>query len=105
MNTLPAVIHAEYRGEFRTGLVLDDGVEGTIDFSDWLSGPVFEPLKDPRYSHTPLLRVTRSPGPTVSTLRLNAARASQGQRGRLTLHPAESLCGPHLARPDDEDLS
>jgi hypothetical protein len=100
MNILPAVIHVEYRGEFRTGLVLDDGVEGTIDFSNRLSGPVFESLKDPRDSHTSFLRVARSPDPTVSTLRLNAAQASQGQRGRLTFHPAESLCGPQLARPE-----
>jgi hypothetical protein len=50
MNTLPSVVHAEYRGEFRIRLVFNDGVEGTIDFSDWLSGPVFEPLRDPAYS-------------------------------------------------------
>ena len=25
------------------------GTQGTIDFSDWLAGPVFEPLKDPDY--------------------------------------------------------
>jgi uncharacterized protein DUF2442 len=49
MNTLPSVVHAEYRGEFRIRLVFNDGVEGTIDFSDWLSGPVFEPLRDPAY--------------------------------------------------------
>jgi hypothetical protein len=49
MDILPAVIHAEYRGEFKIRLVFNDGVDGTIDFSDWLSGPVFEPLKDPAY--------------------------------------------------------
>ena len=47
MHILPAVIRAEYRGEFRIRLVFNDGLEGTIDFFDWLSGPVFEPLKDP----------------------------------------------------------
>jgi hypothetical protein len=41
MNILPAVIDAEYRGEFRIRLVFDDGVEGTIDFSNRLSSPVF----------------------------------------------------------------
>src|SRR5437867_1202749 len=46
MQVLPTVIHAEYRGEFRIRLVFNDGLEGTIDFSDWLNGPVFEPLKD-----------------------------------------------------------
>jgi hypothetical protein len=27
-------------------LTFNDGLEGTIDFADWLDGPVFEPLKD-----------------------------------------------------------
>lgn len=49
MSTLPAVVRAEYRGEFKIRVVFSDGVEGTIDFSDWLTGPVFEPLKDRAY--------------------------------------------------------
>jgi len=49
MGMLPVVIRAEYSGEFKIRLVFNDGVEGTVDFSDWLSGPVFEPLKDQRY--------------------------------------------------------
>jgi len=49
MNLLPAVVRAEYRGEFKIRLVFNDGVAGTVDFSDWLTGPVFEPLKDPAY--------------------------------------------------------
>lgn len=49
MTTLPAVIRANHEGGFRIRLVFDDGVEGTVDFSDWLHGPVFEPLKDPDY--------------------------------------------------------
>jgi hypothetical protein len=49
MSTLPAVIRAEYRGDFKIKLAFNDGVEGTIDFSDWLTGPVFEPLRDPSY--------------------------------------------------------
>jgi hypothetical protein len=49
MDFLPTVIRAEYRGEFRIRVVFNDGVESTIDFSDWLAGPVFEPLKDPAY--------------------------------------------------------
>ena len=49
MDVLPAVVEAEYRGEFKIRLVFNDGVEGTIDFSDWLTGPIFEPLKDPAY--------------------------------------------------------
>ncbi|HEX9875961.1 MAG TPA: DUF2442 domain-containing protein [Gammaproteobacteria bacterium] len=49
MNALPTVVSAEYRGEFKIRLVFNDGVDGTVDFSDWLSGPVFEPLKVPAY--------------------------------------------------------
>ena len=49
MNTLPAVVRAEYRGDFQIRLVFNDGVEGTIDFSEWLTGPVFQPLKDHEY--------------------------------------------------------
>jgi len=49
MNFLPTVVHAEYRGEFRIYVAFNDGVEGTVDFSAWLIGPVFEPLKDRGY--------------------------------------------------------
>ena len=49
MKALPAVTHAEYRGDFKMRLVFNDGVEGTVDFADWLTGPVFEPLKDRAY--------------------------------------------------------
>ena len=41
MNVLPAVVHAEYRGEFTIRVVFNDGVEATIDFSYWLPGPIF----------------------------------------------------------------
>jgi hypothetical protein len=49
MDVLPAVVRAEHRGEFTIRLAFNDGVVGTVDFSDWLNGPVFEPLKDPEY--------------------------------------------------------
>jgi Protein of unknown function (DUF2442) len=49
MDFLPMVIQAEYRGDFKIRIVFNDGVEKTIDFSDWLAGPIFEPLKDPAY--------------------------------------------------------
>jgi hypothetical protein len=49
MNALPNVVRAEYRGDFKIRLVFDDGVDATVDFAQWLSGPVFKPLKDPRY--------------------------------------------------------
>ena len=49
MDVLPVVTGAEYRGDFKIRVVFNDGVDGTIDFSDWLSGPIFEPLKDRGY--------------------------------------------------------
>lgn len=49
MNPLPIVTAAEYRGEYRVHLVFNDGIEGTVDFSIWLDGPIFEPLKTEAY--------------------------------------------------------
>ena len=49
MKASPTVTSAEYEGEFKIRLVFNDGVEGIVDFADWLSGPVFEPLTDPAY--------------------------------------------------------
>ena len=49
MGMLPHVIDAAYRGGHRIHLVFQDGREKTVDFSLWLVGPVFEPLKDTAY--------------------------------------------------------
>lgn len=49
MQALPLVFEAEYRGDFTIRLVFSDGVEGTVDFSEWLNGPIFEPLRDQAY--------------------------------------------------------
>lgn len=46
MTFLPRVVQAEHRGGFRVHVVFNDGSENTIDFTDWLQGPIFEPLKD-----------------------------------------------------------
>lgn len=49
MEFLPIVIKAEYGGEYSIKLTFNDGVEGTLDFAQWLEGPVFEPLRDVAY--------------------------------------------------------
>ena len=49
MAFLPSVTHAEYRGEYRIHVTFNDGKSGTVDFSSWLEGPIFEPLKDVDY--------------------------------------------------------
>ena len=46
---LPVVIRAEYRGDYKIRVAFNDGVEATVDFSDWLDGPIFELLKDSAY--------------------------------------------------------
>ena len=46
MSFLPSVVQAEYSGDYRIHLRFNDDTERTIDFSPWLDGPVFEPLKD-----------------------------------------------------------
>jgi hypothetical protein len=49
MGILPCVVRAEYRGGHRLRLVFHDGRQKTVDFSPWLAGPVFEPLKEATY--------------------------------------------------------
>ena len=49
MEFLPTVTRAEYRGGYRLNLIFNDGKSGTIDFLQWLEGPIFEPLKDAEY--------------------------------------------------------
>ncbi len=49
MEFLPAVVAAEYRGDYRIHLTFNDGTEGTVDFEEWLEGPVFEPLREFAY--------------------------------------------------------
>ena len=49
MEFLPSVTRADHRGEYRIHLTFNDGTERTIDFSRWLEGPIFEPLRDTEY--------------------------------------------------------
>ena len=49
MSFLPTVIRAEHRGGYRIHVTFNDNSEKTIDFRQWLNGPVFEPLKAPSY--------------------------------------------------------
>lgn len=49
MKPIPIVVGAEYRGGHTIRLTFSDGVENTVDFSRWLMGPMFEPLKNPTY--------------------------------------------------------
>ena len=46
MKALPHVIEARYVSGYRIALLFNNGVRKTIDFSHWLKGPVFEPLRN-----------------------------------------------------------
>ncbi len=47
MSFLPTVVRAEYRGAHRIHLTFNDGSSGVVDFSRWMRGAVFAPLRDP----------------------------------------------------------
>jgi hypothetical protein len=49
MTFLPSVVEAEHRGGYRLRLVFNDGSEKTVDFAEWLDGPMFEPLRAPDF--------------------------------------------------------
>jgi hypothetical protein len=49
MEFLPRVVRAEHEEGHRIHLTFNDGTVGVVDFKGWLSGPVFEPLKDISY--------------------------------------------------------
>ena len=49
MASMPMVIEAEYRGDYRIHVRFNDDSEGTIDFGQWLQEPMFEPLREPGY--------------------------------------------------------
>lgn len=45
MNALVRVTAAEHVSGYRLRLKFSDGDERTVDFSPWLRGPVFEPIR------------------------------------------------------------
>lgn len=49
MKFLPIVVKADYRDGFRIDLTFNDDTKKTVDFSQWLNGPIFEPLRDASY--------------------------------------------------------
>ena len=46
---MPTVISAEYEGGHRIRISFSEGTVKTLDFRQWLRGPIFEPLKDPGF--------------------------------------------------------
>ena len=52
MKYLPSVTKARYVRDYIIETTFDDGTRKAIDFANWLSGPVFEPLRDKKYFRT-----------------------------------------------------
>ena len=62
MWELNDVTSIKYRQRYVYHIVFDDGLEGEVDFSEYLDmGPVFEPLRDPAF-----FRTARIEGGTIS---------------------------------------
>ncbi|MGA7992552.1 MAG: DUF2442 domain-containing protein [Thermoanaerobaculia bacterium] len=49
MPTTPIVTDARHIADYRLEVTFADGTQKAIHFSQWLKGPVFEPLKDVSY--------------------------------------------------------
>jgi hypothetical protein len=49
MKYLPIVVKADLLRGHELHLTFSDGLAGTVDFAEWLHGPIFEPLRDPAF--------------------------------------------------------
>ena len=49
MDYMPIVIDAKYVSDYKIKITFDNGEQKIADFSKWLKGEVFEPLKDINY--------------------------------------------------------
>lgn len=88
---LNEVTHIEYRGQHVYRIRFDDGLEGDVDFSEFLGlGPIFSPLADLSF-----FRQARIDGGTI-------AWANGADIAPETLHEiAEKIC--ELSSSDEAD--
>lgn len=85
MWDLNEVTELRYRGGYIYHVVFDDGLEGDLDFSDYLSkGPVFGELKDLR-----IFRKARIEGGTIAWP--NGADIAPESLYEIILHASQSL--------------
>ena len=85
MSFLPSVVDAEYRDGFRIQLTFNDGTTETVDFSQWLEGPIFEPLQDIAYFRRFFLEggtVSWPNGADIAPETLYEAAAREGRADR-----------------------
>ena len=88
MSFLSCVVHAEYRDEFRIQLTFNDGTTETVDFSEWLEGPIFEPLHDVAYFRRFFLEggtVSWPNGADIAPETLYEAAASERRSNKLRI--------------------
>ena len=93
MSFLPSVIRAEYRDRFRIHLTFNDNTEKTIDFHQWLKGPIFEPVRDLAYFRRFFLdggTVAWPNGADIAPETLYQAKSSRPRRPNTGLQPPAS---------------
>lgn len=49
MSYIPVVVAAEYLSDYKIKITFDNGAARIADCAPWLTGEVFEPLKDKNY--------------------------------------------------------
>lgn len=49
MKEIPVVVAAKHKGGFLIEVEFNDGIKKIIDFTQFLKGPIFDPLKDESY--------------------------------------------------------
>ena len=94
MRFLPLVVRAQHRGDHRIHVVFNDEVEATVDCETWLQGPVFEPLKDPRYFSRLFVdagAVAWPNGADIAPETLYEAAVSESERSDRPLHPTAAV--------------
>ena len=90
MKYLPSVTKATYLKEFIIDLTFDDGTRKAVDFSVWLHGEVFEPLKNKSFFKKFFLdgsTVAWPNGADIAPETLYEAIASSGHNKKLDLTP------------------
>lgn len=83
MSYLPQVIRARHVSGFVVSARFDNGTEKYIDVSQWFKGPVFEPLKDPKFFKTFFIEAGTLAWPNgvdIAPEALYAARESSTKR-------------------------
>jgi hypothetical protein len=89
------VICAEYCGGYSIHLTFNDNSEKTVDFRQWLDGPVFEPLRDPNYFRSFFLEGGTVAWPNGADIAPETLYEDQGAGGRPNrrLPPASAARG------------